>query len=495
MTLTTMLIRVAIAAAILMAIIWFIKKDEKKNPIMMYAQYFCGVLFLFSGWVKAVDPLGTAYKMEQYFDEFELTFSETAMSFIAPIFPALGNMSIGFSVFMIVFEIVLALMLIMGSRPRWTSWLFFGLVIFFTILTGFTYLTGYVPSGGNFFDFGAWTAFNENNMRVKDCGCFGDFIKLKPFTSFMKDIFLLIPAFYFLFKNKEMVQLFTPKVRNIILGLSTVGLLLYCFSNYVWDIPHADFRPFQKGRDIAAQREIEMDAQANVDVYAWQLKERSTGAIIEIPTEQYFAGLTSTYSRDKYEVVEQLKTKPSIEPSKISEFEITDLEGNDVSYDYLDNEQAHFLIVSHKPAVKAKPTQVPVKDTIYRVDTLMIDDVPTPTRSVDRIEDKVVTKNIYTWDDDYIHTIQEKIIPLAKAAKSKGAGVSFVAGSVGPEVLMDLQKVSGLDVDYRMADDILLKTIVRSNPGVVLWKDGKILDKWHENKLPNFSEIAAEHLR
>ncbi|HMS68060.1 MAG TPA: hypothetical protein PKD18_07970, partial [Saprospiraceae bacterium] len=100
----------------------------------------------------AIDPLGTAYKMEQYFAEFETTFQATSASFLAPLFPWLSEYSIGFSVFMIVLEIILGIMLVVGSRPKLTAWLFLLMILFFAFLTGFTYLTAYVPSGVNFFD-------------------------------------------------------------------------------------------------------------------------------------------------------------------------------------------------------------------------------------------------------------------------------------------------------------------------------------------------------
>src|SRR5690606_36610265 len=108
--------------------------------------------------------------------EFYYTVNETWLSFIAPMFPWFSEHSISISVVMIVFEIVLGVMLLLGSKPKLTSWLFLLLVAFFTALTGFTYLTGHVPSGTNFFEFGKWGAWVETNMRVTDCGCFGDFL-------------------------------------------------------------------------------------------------------------------------------------------------------------------------------------------------------------------------------------------------------------------------------------------------------------------------------
>ena len=95
MTIGTLVLYIGLVAAILTAAIKFgLKKDA---PIwMIFLQTFCGSLFLFSGWVKAVDPLGTAYKMEQYFTEFHYTFQDTAMSFIAPLFPFLSEYVVGF---------------------------------------------------------------------------------------------------------------------------------------------------------------------------------------------------------------------------------------------------------------------------------------------------------------------------------------------------------------------------------------------------------------
>jgi uncharacterized membrane protein YphA (DoxX/SURF4 family) len=502
MSLSTLLLRIGIAALIFMAIIAFTKKEDK-NWLMLFLQSFCGILFLFSGWVKAVDPLGTAYKMEQYFTEFELTFADTALSGIAPLFPWLSSLSIGFSVFMIVFEIVLGLMLLTGTLPKLTSWLFFLLVAFFTVLTGFTYLTGYVPSGGNFFAFAEWGAYTESNMRVTDCGCFGDFIKLKPRISFFKDIFLLFPSIYFLLKHKSMVQLFTKPVRMGIMGLGTAALLLYCFSNYVWDLPHTDFRPFKVGADVAAVKEKEMEAAANVDIYAYLLKDRATGEEIEVPYDQYIAGFSTTYSKDKYEAVDQLKTKPTMEMTKVSEFDVTDAKGNDVSYYYLDNEKKHYMIVAHKLKYEAVSQQVMVSDTTYSVDTLtagssiaamlnnqrytMVSDTLVAVEGEDVLVIRYYevtqreTQYTYTFDADYVAKYKEVIAPLVSQAKSKGYEVSLVSGS-DFKVMKALLAETGISMPTYTADDILLKTIVRSNPGIVLWQDGKILNKWHESK-------------
>ncbi len=225
MTLSTMLIGIGIAALLILAA-QYLFKAKPESIWMSFLQNFVGVLFLFSGWVKAIDPLGTAYKMEQYFAEFESAFEPTWFGFIAPVFPVLNEYAISFSVIMIVFEIVLGLLILLGIYRKLAVWAFFLLVVFFTILTGFTYLTGYVPQDGTFFDFSSWSTYAKSNMKVTDCGCFGDFIKLEPKVSFFKDIFLLIPSVLFLLFFHEDAHFIEEK--DGFLGNNGYTLAYYC---------------------------------------------------------------------------------------------------------------------------------------------------------------------------------------------------------------------------------------------------------------------------
>ena len=496
MTLTTLLIRITIVAIIFTLLNVFVIKNTK-SWLMSLFQNFTGVLFLFSGWVKAADPLGTAYKMEQYFDEFSYTFEPTWFGFMKPMFEYFSTISISFSVGMIIFEMVLGLMLLLGAWPKLTSWLFFGLVFFFTILTGFTYLTGYVQEGGNFFDFSTWGAYKKSNMKVTDCGCFGDFIKLEPKTSFFKDVFLLLPATYFVWKYGAMHQFFSKGVRTVILTVFGAGLLVYCMSNYVWNLPHADFRPFKVDADVAAIKQMEDDAAADVQIVAWELKNETTNEQVTLPTKEYFANL-SKYSKDNgWKVTEQISTEPSIKPTKISAFEVTDFDGNDVSYEYLDSDNYQFMIVSHKAKYSTEKKSRVVQDSIYVNDTIM-----TPgtndyvvAKTFDKIVERAEDYYSYNWDADFLQNYTLSIKPLADQVNNAGHKISIVTGGADQEVMLDFASQTGITADYYTADDILLKTIVRSNPGVVLWKNGKILDKWHINKLPTYSEIAKQHLQ
>jgi uncharacterized membrane protein YphA (DoxX/SURF4 family) len=491
MNLTQLVTYIGIIALILTAGIVFYKKSYK-NLLVSYFQNFCGVLFIFSGWVKAVDPLGTSYKLEQYFNEFYLTFDETWLSFLAPLFPFLSKYSLSFSIIMIVFEIVLGIMLIIGDRKKFTSWAFLILVAFFTLLTGFTFLTGYVPSGSNFFDFGSWAAYNANNMRVTDCGCFGDFIKLEPRTSFFKDVFLLLPALLFVWKKNEMHDLFTSKTRNIIVGLTSFILLAYTINFSKFNLPQFDFRPFKSGADVASIKEAEMESAANVEIVAWPLKNKKSGEIVKLSNADFMKNFKD-YPKEEWEYLEQEKTEPLLKATKISEFEIQDFDGNDVSYEYLEGEQPNFMIVCHKAYFNIIPGTKVVIDTTYAYDTVVTENTldTTVIKRITSIEKSEKETKEYVWDVGYMDHFEKVIKPLAIKAEQNGMKTSIVIGGIDKDTAKDFELKSGINAEYYTADDILLKTIVRSNPGIVLWKDGKIVNKWHHGHFPGFDKAVT----
>jgi len=265
-------------------------------------------------------------------------------------------------------------------------------------------------------------------MKVTDCGCFGDFLKLEPKISFFKDVFLLFPAVYFLFKWREMHQLFSDKARSVTLIASTVLLFVYSISNFIWDIPHIDFRPFNIGKDVATQRTAELDAMSNVQIKSWVLEHKSDGRTMEVPNAQY-----------------------------MKEFQ------------------------SYK--------EVMIFDQETKTETEQI------VKSISNIAPSDQRYVKYNWDVDYIDKYNSVIKPLAEKAKSAGVKVKAVMGGADENIVSSFREVTGLDIEYYKADDILLKTIVRSNPGIVLWKDGKIVFKWHYKKVPSFDTIVEQYMR
>ncbi|RME99336.1 MAG: hypothetical protein D6772_07875 [Bacteroidetes bacterium] len=503
-----------------------------QQPVLSFLQNATGALFIFSGLVKAVDPLGTAYKMEQYFAEFEATFADTSFSFLASWFPAMAEYAAAFSVFMIVLEMALGIMLIVGVAKRFTSWAFFLLLVFFTALTGFTYLTGFVPEGVNFFEFSKWGKFVATNMKVTDCGCFGDFIKLDPRVSFTKDLVLLIPGLIFLFRAQSFHQLTTAKLRAVSIGLvmlvslavigwsgytlgwrvitfavvltalqflgfkvsvcAAVGVMLvYSLSNFLMDIPEVDFRPFREGANIAERKAMEEEAENNVEVLAYRMTNKSSGEVVELPFDEYLANYQQ-YPAEEWEL-EQVKSEPAVARTKVSDFEITDLGGNDITAAILSEKPAHLMLVAYRLYGTESTTTTMVPDSVFAVDTIVVDTGFQLSPRLVRVVQKEVRTTTYQWDEAYLAK-WKKVLEVAHAAKEAGLKAYAVTAYSAPERIKDFQQHLGTDIPFFTADDILLKTIVRSNPGAVLWRNGTILRKWHYKTLPPFAEIQAKYL-
>lgn len=486
MTLSSLILYVGIAALVLTLLVEFVFK-KRKSWVTSYLQNFTGALFIFSGWVKAIDPLGTAYKMEQYFDEFAYHFT-----WFKGIFPVLAEYALAFSVIFIILELVLGVMLIIGARPKLTAWLFLFIVGFFTVLTGFTHLTGYVPRDASFFEFAKWGEFLESNRKVTDCGCFGDFLKLDPYVSFLKDVFLFIPAIFFIFANKNFHQLFTKKVRT---GITLAGIALfgfYGFSNFAWDLPDTDFRPFAIGTDIPARKQLEEDAQANIPI-SYELTNKQSGEMVSMSMDEYLKKYKD-FPKSEWDS-EQIKGEPSVPFTKISEFEISNVDGEDMTASILADPNYSFMIVCYKFYANVIPNTVTRADTSYVVDTIRTGDSIRLERKIASIDKKQIRKDKYLWDKDYKDAFKNVINPLAEAAEKVGVETFAVVGGAGPDQIENFRHDNQTAYPFHTADDILLKTIVRSNPGIVLLKKGVVVHKWHYKQLPSFEEIKANYMK
>lgn len=178
-----------------------------------------GLLFIFSGLVKAIDPLGLSYKMQEFFELWGMT--------------QFNQHTLWLSVVMIAFEIIAGVALLLGWQMRLFSWLLLLLILFFTFLTGYAYLSG----------------------KFKNCGCFGDCIPITPLTSFLKDIVLTV-LILFLFANKKKIQLlFRGKTTAVLMILATLfsfGIQWYAL-NY---LPPVDCLPYKKGNHITEKMKI-----------------------------------------------------------------------------------------------------------------------------------------------------------------------------------------------------------------------------------------------
>jgi uncharacterized membrane protein YphA (DoxX/SURF4 family) len=191
-------------------------------------QIFVGVLFIISGLVKANDPLGLSYKMQEFFELW--TEGAAAGSFLATALSSLHKSSLGLSVAMITLEIMAGVALLIGWKKRFILWLLLLLILFFTFLTGYAYLSG----------------------KFTNCGCFGDCLPITPLTSFVKDIVLLVMILFLLVGQKYIAPVFSAKARSVALLATLIfslGLQWYVL-NY---LPIADCLPFKKGNNISEQ--------------------------------------------------------------------------------------------------------------------------------------------------------------------------------------------------------------------------------------------------
>lgn len=494
MSFTAFLLIIAIVSIIFIFLLKLFKV-ELKSLLISYLQAFFGFLFLASGFVKGVDPLGFSFKMEEYFQEFQTLFEPTFLSFLNPMFLFFEHQALYVGIFMIILEMIIGVMLLIGFRPKFTAWAFFLLMLFFTLLTGYTYLTGYVPKEANFFEFNKWVAYDQSNMRVTDCGCFGDFIKFSAWQTFLKDVIMLIPGVLFIFLAPRNYRLFTSRKRALIIFVSIILFFLFNLYNYKWSEPIIDFRPFKEGVNIREQKEIELNSFANVKERAVKLQNKSTNEILELPSEQYNATLDQ-YPREKFAVLDRLYYEPEIPTTEISDFLIEDFDGNDMTEQLLSDKNYSFMIVS--PTMKGDPQPISyiLKDTIYKLDTVRIANTDSSriVKTLVGIEEKQVDGYDYKWDEDYMLKFKKYFIPVIDQIK-KDKYFIFMVSSTSPEMVSDFIKDGGPDIQYYNSDDTTLKTVIRSNPGLVLLKDGMIIKKWHYKRIPDYEKMKNEFLK
>ncbi|MCB0853653.1 MAG: DoxX family protein [Bacteroidetes bacterium] len=192
------------------------------GTLILVTRLLVGALFIYSGFVKANDYIGFAYKLEEYFTIFGDRWPafEGFFSLFVPLAEPMAW-------FIAVFEVALAIALILGWKMNLTAWLTMIMMVFFTILTGYSHFTG----------------------SVTDCGCFGDALKIEPWESFVKDIiltFMLIPLFLvrksiYAFPNSKIAGIITAAVF-VITGIFS----WYCHEN----LPMSDFRAYKVGKDL-----------------------------------------------------------------------------------------------------------------------------------------------------------------------------------------------------------------------------------------------------
>lgn len=355
-----------------------------------------GSVFVFSGFVKGIDPLGFSYRLEDYFIAFNWEF------FIP--------MALFFTILLCTIEFTIGIMLLLNLRMKPASWLLLLMMLFFTGLTLNDALYSPVP----------------------DCGCFGDAIKLTNWQTFYKNL-VLLPLAILVFIYRDKYNPFTSSGKQwlltVLFAASFAGLSFWCYSH----LPLIDFTEWKTGNKLYAENPKPVK-------YYLTYKNKQSGEVKEYLSPYY------PYDDSTWMAQWQFVTQRVEDPNEYfgKSLIISDTLGNNVTQNIIRNPE-YQLIVNSYDLSKA---------------------------------DRAAFKKL----DDFCAQAYADNIPTAVLVSSQTS-----------DIVKFIQE-NKLHLEFYTADDIVLKTIVRSNPGLLLMKNGVILKKWHHNDIPDYERFKTSFL-
>ena len=379
-----------------------------KNTALTFSRIFVGILFIFSGLIKANDPLGFGYKLQEYFEVFHIDF--------------LSPIATGIAIFLCTLEVVLGVLLLLGFWGRKVSWGLLLLIVFFTILT-------FVSA---FF------------KVVTSCGCFGDAIPLTPWQSFSKDLVLLVLIVY-IFLNKALIRpAFKSFItqRNISIAVILVSLL---FGLYTYNfLPVVDFLPYKVGAHIPSLMVIPPGEQPDEYQIMYHLKNKATKAEKDMSDKEYLK--TEIWKDNNWEIIgEPAKTlvKKGYEP-KIKDLIITDASGTDYTKELIENPYYSLVFVA------------------------------------------------YSLNDANLKAIGDLNALAMNATQQFNIRTVLLTSNSAVDAEKFIKKTN-LFSEVFYADAVPLKSMVRANPGVLLLKNGVVINKWHFHNVPTFEQLSTKY--
>ena len=379
-----------------------------RNILLSFSRFFVGALFIFSGLIKANDPLGFGYKLQEYFEVFH-------MNFLSPV-------ATGIAILLCTLEIVLGALLILGFWSKKVAWGLLLLIIFFTLLTFIS------------------AAFKV----VTSCGCFGDAIPLTPWQSFTKDLILLV-LILIIFINKNAIEPLLKKAstqRNVALAVTVLSL---GFGLYTYNVlPVIDFLPYKVGAHIPSLMVIPPGEKPDEFEIMYHLKNKKTKAEKDMSDKDYLK--TEIWKDNSWEIIgEPVKrlVKKGYEP-KIKDLVISDASGTDYTKEIIENPYYSLVFVAYD----LKNTN---ESAIGKLNAIAIN----ATQQF----------NIRT------------VLLTSNAAQDAEAFV----------------KKNNLFSEVFYADAVPLKSMVRANPGILLLKNGVVVNKWHNHNMPTFDQLSRKY--
>ncbi len=286
-------------------------------------RFIVALIFLVSGFVKAVDVVGFSFKLEEYFSPsvFNLPFLE--------------EHSLAIAIFVVVLELLLGFMLLLKIRLKLALTALIALCVFFAFLT----------------------FYSAYYNKVTDCGCFGDALKLTPWNSFIKDLILLfgLVMIWFLYRNHFTILERKNSYRYIILSVFAVGMLVV-ITHGITHEPLIDFRDYKIGTDLNAEKtKIEKDPSEFKTFYS--LKNKKSGEILAVNQDEYVNNKKYWEDNSPWEIEEGKTTSKMVKEgysSEISKFKPESAEGNDLTDQILKSPKAILLFSYHPENIDQK---------------------------------------------------------------------------------------------------------------------------------------------
>ncbi len=368
------------------------------------ARILVGITFIFSGFVKGIDPWGSAYKFIDYFMAMGLDW----LSWSA--FP-LG-------VILAFAEFLIGAALLFGINVRFFSW---GALIFMAFFTPLT----------------LWIAVTN---PVTDCGCFGDALVISNWETFYKNIVLIILAIL-VFIQRHQLKPILKKVSPVLGYLTIAAYVAIVWHSYMHE-PVLDFRPYKVGVNIIDAMTIPEDAEHDVYENIFYYKNKNTGEVKRFTEENY----------------------PWQDPDNW-EFESMD--------------EPRLIKQGYRPPIKAFNVETREGDNIY---------------------------DFFLYDEEYVFMLiaydinkssrknQDRINSLASWAMEEGYSFICLTSSLFDDCDRFAAE-TGAPYEFFHADEIDLKTMIRSNPGLIVLKGGTIVAKYSRNDIPSPEEFRAEFLK
>jgi uncharacterized membrane protein YphA (DoxX/SURF4 family) len=379
-----------------------------KNGLVWFCRIAVGLLFIFSGLIKANDPLGFSYKLEEYFEVFHLT--------------SLNGLALSLAIILCALEMILGFALLIGTRAVQVVWGLLLLIIFFAFLT-------------------FYSAFFK---VVQTCGCFGDAIPLTPWQSFSKDMVLLLLVLVLFVNRTSIKSLFSKKTGDQLLIGATIVFVGFGLYTYNF-LPIVDFLPYKVGANILEEMKTPPGSKPDEFEVTYNLKNKKTKETKVMSDKEYLK--TAIWKDANWEIVgspESRLVKKGFEP-KIRDLNIQDAQGNNYNQELLSSPFYSVVIVDYN--LEGTNT-----DALNRINALAA---------------------------NLIQNFNTRVILLTSNAPANA------------EVFAKQHKLAG---ELFYADGVPLKTMVRSNPGIILLKNGTVINKWHYHNMPKYETLVKNYL-